>query len=108
MTIIETVCADGSAVPPSIIFKGVRRNLEWGRDNPVNARSVININKFGLLSLTYYLLIVYQHHLTAGLIKKNDTNLVLVPCASGIRLVWSHSSNGMDSRIGKAHLPIAQ
>ena len=40
VTIIETVCADGTALPPSIIFKGARRNLEWGRDNYINARSV--------------------------------------------------------------------
>lgn len=39
VTIIETVCADGSSLPPSVIFEAKRRNLEWGRNNPCNARS---------------------------------------------------------------------
>ena len=38
VTVIEAVCADGTAMCPSIIFQGQRRNPEWGRDNPCNAR----------------------------------------------------------------------
>jgi hypothetical protein len=38
VTVIECVCADGTAIRPSVVFKGIRRNLEWGRDNPCNAR----------------------------------------------------------------------
>lgn len=38
VTIIECVCADGTAIPPSVVFQGARRDLEWGRDNPCNAR----------------------------------------------------------------------
>lgn len=38
VTIIETVCADGTALPPSVIFQGKRRVLEWGKDNPCDAR----------------------------------------------------------------------
>ena len=40
VTIIEAVCADGTALLPSVIFQGVRRNLEWGRpeNNPSSAR----------------------------------------------------------------------
>ncbi len=38
VTIIEAVCADGTALHPSVIFQGMRRNLEWGRDNPCHAR----------------------------------------------------------------------
>jgi len=38
VTVIETVCADGTALPPSFIFKAARINLEWGRDNPCHAR----------------------------------------------------------------------
>ena len=41
VTMIETVCADGSTLPPSAIFKGARINPEWGRTNPANARCVI-------------------------------------------------------------------
>jgi len=38
VTVVETVCADGTALNPSFIFKGARTNLEWGRNNPCNAR----------------------------------------------------------------------
>jgi helix-turn-helix, Psq domain len=40
VTIIECVSADGQAIRPSAVFKGARRNMEWGRDNPCQARSV--------------------------------------------------------------------
>jgi hypothetical protein len=38
VTIIETLCADGTVLRPSVIFKGKQRNLEWGRNNPCKAR----------------------------------------------------------------------
>lgn len=38
VTIIETVCADGTSLPPSVIFEGSRVNAEWGRVNPAGAR----------------------------------------------------------------------
>lgn len=38
VTIIECVSADGTAIRPSVVFKGARRDLEWGRDNPCDAR----------------------------------------------------------------------
>lgn len=38
VTVIECVCADGTAIHPLVVFKGVRRDLEWGRNNPCNAR----------------------------------------------------------------------
>lgn len=38
VTIIETVCADGTSLPPSVIFEGARINMDWGRVNPANAR----------------------------------------------------------------------
>ena len=41
VTVIEAVCTDGSVLHPSIIFQGVRRNSDWGRDNPSNARFVL-------------------------------------------------------------------
>jgi hypothetical protein len=40
VTVIECICADGSILHPSIIFQGLRRNSEWGRNNPCNARFV--------------------------------------------------------------------
>lgn len=38
VTIIETVCADGTSLPPAVIFEGARINMNWGRVNPANAR----------------------------------------------------------------------
>jgi hypothetical protein len=38
VTIIETICADGTALHPSVIYKGKTRDLEWGRNNPCHAR----------------------------------------------------------------------
>lgn len=38
VTVIEAICADGSVLHPSVIFQGQRRNSEWGRNNPCNAR----------------------------------------------------------------------
>jgi hypothetical protein len=43
VTIIECISADGHAIRPSVVFKGARRNMEWGRDNPCQARSVISL-----------------------------------------------------------------
>jgi hypothetical protein len=40
VTVIEAICADGSILHPSVIFQGVRRNSEWGRNNPCNTRFV--------------------------------------------------------------------
>jgi hypothetical protein len=37
VTVLETICADGTALPPSFVFKGVKRDLEWGRNNPLDA-----------------------------------------------------------------------
>jgi hypothetical protein len=40
VTVIETICADGSILHPSVIFQGQRRNSEWGQNNPCNARFI--------------------------------------------------------------------
>jgi hypothetical protein len=42
ITIIETVCADGDSIRPSVIFKAKRRDLQWGRNNPCDARYVFS------------------------------------------------------------------
>jgi len=48
VTIIKTVCADGTALHSSVIYQGIRWDLEWARNNPCNARHVVicdeNIN----------------------------------------------------------------
>ena len=43
VTIIEAICANGTALAPSVIFQGTRRNPEWGQpeNNPDSARYVI-------------------------------------------------------------------
>ena len=41
ITVIETICADGSVLHPSVIFQGQQQNSEWGRNNPCNARFVL-------------------------------------------------------------------
>jgi Tc5 transposase DNA-binding domain/helix-turn-helix, Psq domain len=38
VTLIECANALGKSIPPTFIFQGQRRNLEWGRDNPIGAR----------------------------------------------------------------------
>jgi hypothetical protein len=43
VTVIETVCADGTSLWPSVIYKGQQRDLAWGRDNPCNARFAIPV-----------------------------------------------------------------
>ncbi|KAF8834587.1 hypothetical protein BDN67DRAFT_1016335 [Paxillus ammoniavirescens] len=40
ITIIVTICADGSAEPPAVILKGNAYQVKWKQDNPVNASSV--------------------------------------------------------------------
>ncbi len=41
VTVIEVICANGSAIHPAVIFQAKRRNAEWGCNNPLNARYVI-------------------------------------------------------------------
>jgi hypothetical protein len=38
VTFMETISADGKALRPTVVFKGHRRDLEWGRINPCDAR----------------------------------------------------------------------
>lgn len=52
VTVIETICADGSVLHPSVIFQGARRNSEWGRSNPCNARFVPFQSERPMSSLT--------------------------------------------------------
>ena len=36
-TVLATICADGSALPPNVIFKAARFVPEWFDDNVANA-----------------------------------------------------------------------
>lgn len=40
VTVIECISADGEALDPCVIYKGARRDLAWGRNNPCKARFV--------------------------------------------------------------------
>ena len=37
ITIIVTICADGTLLPPSVIFKGESFQTSWRQNNPLNA-----------------------------------------------------------------------
>ena len=50
VTVIECVCADGTAIHPNVIFQGKRRLLEWGRNNPCGARYA-TISTFGAFDI---------------------------------------------------------
>lgn len=41
VTILECLSADGTALHPSVVFEGKRRDLRWGEVNPCNARLVL-------------------------------------------------------------------
>lgn len=36
-TVIVTICADGTSLPPAVIFKGLAYQVSWGENNPLNA-----------------------------------------------------------------------
>lgn len=36
-TVIVTIGADGSSLPPAVIFKGKAYQMKWKQDNPANA-----------------------------------------------------------------------
>jgi hypothetical protein len=35
-TVILTICADGTKLQPSVIFKGQAYNVKWDQENPTN------------------------------------------------------------------------
>ena len=37
ITIIATICANGTALPPAVIFKGKGYLVKWHQDNPAKA-----------------------------------------------------------------------
>lgn len=37
ITVIATICADGTSLPPAVIFKGSAYQVRWGENNPLNA-----------------------------------------------------------------------
>ena len=37
ITAVVTICADGSSIPPLVIFKGKAFSVKWGDNNPLKA-----------------------------------------------------------------------
>lgn len=37
ITVMVTICADGTSVPPAVIFKGSKYLVKWKQENPTNA-----------------------------------------------------------------------
>ena len=37
ITVLETICADGTTIPPAVIYKGAAYQVKWAQDNPANA-----------------------------------------------------------------------
>jgi hypothetical protein len=37
ITVLETICADGTSIPPAVIYKGSAYQVKWAQDNPANA-----------------------------------------------------------------------
>jgi len=37
ITVIVTICADGTSLPPAVIFKGDSYQTSWKQDNPLKA-----------------------------------------------------------------------
>ena len=43
ITVIVTICADGTSIPPAVIFKGNAHQVSWKQNNPINASFVFLI-----------------------------------------------------------------
>jgi hypothetical protein len=41
ITVIVTICADGTSLAPAVIFKGEHYQTSWKQDNPLNASYVV-------------------------------------------------------------------
>ena len=37
ITVIATICADSSSLPPAVLFKGQAFQMKWAQDNPTKA-----------------------------------------------------------------------
>jgi len=55
ITVICTICADGSTIPPAVIFKGSTYNVKWGENNPLKVSFVISFTLIINSLIPYYL-----------------------------------------------------
>ena len=37
ITVIVTICADGTSQAPAVVYKGEKYQASWAQDNPLNA-----------------------------------------------------------------------
>lgn len=37
ITVLETICANGTTILPTVIYKGATYQVKWAQDNPANA-----------------------------------------------------------------------
>ncbi|KAF5341659.1 hypothetical protein D9611_002144 [Ephemerocybe angulata] len=49
ITVLVTICADGSSTPPAVIFKGKAYQVKWKQDNPANASCGLDVVIFAVL-----------------------------------------------------------
>jgi hypothetical protein len=40
ITVLPTICADGTSLAPTVIYKGDAFQTKWLQDNPLNARYI--------------------------------------------------------------------
>lgn len=43
ITVLVTICGDGSSIPPAVIFKGEAYHTSWKQNNPLHASYVLTI-----------------------------------------------------------------
>ncbi|KIL56474.1 hypothetical protein M378DRAFT_1034675 [Amanita muscaria Koide BX008] len=85
ITVLVTICADGTAVPPAVIFKGKAYLVKWHQDNP--AKASLGYSKkgwtnriIGLEGRTRALYVDgHDSHVTREFIEHCRTNKILVP-----------------------------
>jgi hypothetical protein len=90
VTVIETICADGSVLHPSVIFQGQRQNSEWGRNNPCNARFVL-FHRFSYIDQSYKLSTAYPSLQMVGQTKSWALH------GFGMILILQHETKLLDS-----------
>ena len=47
ITVLPTICADGTSIPPTVIFKGEAFQTKWLQENPLDARYVSKNCQYG-------------------------------------------------------------
>ncbi|KAF8811877.1 hypothetical protein BYT27DRAFT_7221312 [Phlegmacium glaucopus] len=96
VTIIETVCANGSALQPTVIFEGKRMNLGWTKKNPCHASVACSPNGWTDQELGAKLLggdfepMSAAHNKTGGyqllILDGHNSHLVMVKGNPGVEL----------------------